>query len=1432
MTRSPGSPPAEEQEPQRATVAPARPHEQPALGDGSGADEPTVSQVLDSMQTGVFPHGTPGSAELDAGEQTHALLKPAAGARRDPRTADAERRLPPGSLLADRYRIIRAIGRGGMGEVFCAEDLELAQLVAIKLLPEAWEQDPGRLERLRNEVRLARSVSHPNVCRVYDIGEIAGRRFLSMEYIDGEDLESLLRRIGRLPPDKVAEIGLQICHGLTAIHEIGVLHRDLKPANLMLDTRGRIRIADFGLASLAEDRPERGLVQGTPAYMAPEQLGARPATVQTDLYALALILYKLVTGRPAYPAKTVHELYRARQAAAAPPPSTLVGGVAPAVDAVLVRCLAPDPRERPASAREVALELAHGTPQGYAAALVVAVASTRIDGPALLGQVGEDAAQRVASGNGRIIDELCARHAGARTSGGDVELTLFEHPGQAVAYALAYQRALAELAGREGVRLRARLGLHVGVRPRPDPGSPGGPRIEVDAATRDVATRLCKLAEPGQVLLSRGAFDLARQESMFEPGKLQWLAHGSYEVSGMAEPLEVCEVGVEGLAPLQAPAESALARRRLIQDVVVGWRPSPGMELPKRPHWTMERKLGEGGFGEVWLARHAKTGERRVFKFCYDSLRLRALQREITLFRLLKETLGERDDIARILDWSFEQAPYFIESAYTAGGNLAEWAAAQGGLPAIPLEERLQILAQVATALGAAHSVGVLHKDVKPANVLMTASDDGQARAQLGDFGIGSLARQDRLAEAGITALGLTVDVTMLGASATAHGTRLYMAPEILEGKPATVQADIYALGVMLYQIVVGDFARALAPGWERDIDDDLLRGDIAAAVDGNPQQRLGSAAQFADKLRALPRRREEVAARQLERETRERERADAERTRAALAQVQRRRKIAVVIAAALLLFAGAMTLQSVRVARQARAAAVAGKTAQQVSGFLIELFEQADPYAGAGRDISAREILERGKAAIGDLAAEPEVQATLLHVMGVVYGNIGLYQDSATLLEQAVEKRRALHGDRHLTVAESQHALARTLERGQSFAPAERVAREALSRRRARLGDEHLDTAATVEVLADVLVGLGRFEEAKPLYDQVLAVRRALLGPEHALVAQALRGSGRVHQETTEYQTATQRLQQALEMLRRLPGDHGAEIARTMYFLGLAFLYSDDLTAAEPLLLESLAQNRKLLGEEHPLVTENMDRLGLLYRRSGRYAEAEPLLRTLQDRYRASMGEASPAYAALLQELALLARIRGACDEADALSRQSVALHRQVFPGDHWLVALSLDVHAYLLESRGALREAAEHYREALEMYRRLPDQSDPYIAVVMANLAHVQVLLGELDQAEALLGQAAEAARQRQSSPESRWTLEHVQSVRGALVSKRGDRAAAERLLLESYQWLRQHHGAHRNYTQLALARLVAFYAASGDAAAERAHRASLDGAGCGPP
>jgi serine/threonine-protein kinase len=289
----------------------------------------------------------------------------------------------PGTMLAGRYRIVGLLGRGGMGEVYRAEDLKLGQPVALKFLSKEVTDRADRLARFHQEVRLARQVSHPNVCRVHDIAETGGQHFLSMEYVDGEDLASLLRRIGRLPSDKALELARQLCAGLAAAHDRKVLHRDLKPANVLIDGRGRAHLADFGLANLSDERRDTREVAGTPGYMAPEQWEGREVTTRTDVYALGLVLYEMFTGQRARTVDGAPLAGRAQTGAPVASPSTYISDLDPAIERVILRCLERDPARRPASAIAVAAALPGGNP------LAAMLAAGETPSPDLVAAAGE-----------------------------------------------------------------------------------------------------------------------------------------------------------------------------------------------------------------------------------------------------------------------------------------------------------------------------------------------------------------------------------------------------------------------------------------------------------------------------------------------------------------------------------------------------------------------------------------------------------------------------------------------------------------------------------------------------------------------------------------------------------------------------------------------------------------------------------------------------------------------------------------------------------------------------------------------------------------------------------------------------------------------------------------------------------------------------------
>ncbi|HPW55685.1 MAG: protein kinase [Thermoanaerobaculaceae bacterium] len=712
-----------------------------------------------------------------------------------------------------------------------------------------------------------------------------------------------------------------------------------------------------------------------------------------------------------------------------------------------------------------------------AAVLRTLLVTDLVDSTRLVAELGDERAFTLFGRHDRLARDLLAAHHGLEIDKTDGFLLLFERPLDAVAYALAYHQALHALASGTSTALAARAGLHLGevyLRENPpEDVARGAKPVEVEGLAKVLAARLMSLAQGGQTLMTRATFDVARRAAVgleLPVAEVRWVAHGSYLLKGVEEPVEVFEVGDAAGAPLAPPPDSEKAHRVGGDQTIVGWRPAPGQQVPHRDRWTLVEKLGEGGFGEVWLARHTKTGDRLVFKFCFEAERLRGLKREVTLFRLLKEALGDRPDIARVRDWNFDEQPYFLESEYTAGGSLADWAAGKGGVGSVPLATRLEIVAQAAEALAAAHSVGVLHKDLKPTNILIIEDPNGRLQAQLTDFGIGLVTDTSRLAQFGIT-MGTT---ELGGTKSTTSGTPKYMAPELLTGRPATVQADVFALGIVLYQLAAGDLDRPLAPGWERDVGDELLREDIAACVDGMPERRLSSAAELAIRLRSLDRRRAALEADRLSH-------AQAERSR-------RRRRLLIPAVTALTVFSAAMAIQARRIGLEAARAEREAAAAREVSRFLVDLFDLAGAAGGRGETVTARELLDQGARRMQEAAGGDRLtQARLADAMGVAYLKLGLLGRAKGLVDSALQTRRELLPANHPDLAASLDNAGLLAVRLRQYDQAEKLLGEALAGREKALGMRHPDLVATLEHLALLYREQGRYDLAKP-YEERLA--------------------------------------------------------------------------------------------------------------------------------------------------------------------------------------------------------------------------------------------------------------------------------------------------------------------------------------------------------
>lgn len=315
-----------------------------------------LARVFDSMAAGVRvreerlrEHVTTLRREIDEAQRVAGIPSEATDA--------TDGGLVPGEMFANRYQVVRVVGRGGMGRVYKARDRELGEDVAIKMLHrETLTGDPTIIDRFKTEIRLARRISHRNVVRTHDLGEVDGAYYVTMEYVEGITLRDLIDMRGHLPVAATLGIAQQLAASLEVAHEQGVIHRDVKPQNLLLDADGVLKVMDFGIARLADRTSaltQAGMVIGTPAYMAPEQLLAEEVDARSDLYAAGVVLYECLTGGLPFEGGSPIALIAKVLNTVPRPPAERDPTIPPAVSALVVRLLDKDPAARPRSAREL-----------------------------------------------------------------------------------------------------------------------------------------------------------------------------------------------------------------------------------------------------------------------------------------------------------------------------------------------------------------------------------------------------------------------------------------------------------------------------------------------------------------------------------------------------------------------------------------------------------------------------------------------------------------------------------------------------------------------------------------------------------------------------------------------------------------------------------------------------------------------------------------------------------------------------------------------------------------------------------------------------------------------------------------------------------------------------------------------------------------------
>jgi non-specific serine/threonine protein kinase len=771
----------------------------------------------------------------------------------------------------------------------------------------------------------------------------------------------------------------------------------------------------------------------------------------------------------------------------------------------------------------------------------------------------------------------------------------------------------------------------------------------------------------------------------------------------------------------------------------------PGDAAHGRPLWSLVERLGAGGHGEAWRVRHVKTREQRVFKFALDESSLVALKREITLFRVINDTLGENAAVVKLLDWNLEQFPYFVEAEYIAGGNLLDWVQGRGGIDAIPLAERLEIVARLANALAAIHSVGVLHKDVKPSNVMVRPVGPHDVEILLADFGSGAVLDGDRLERLGITRLGFT---KTLAVSEALSSTPLYLAPEVLLGQPFTVKTDLYALGVILYQFLAGDFHKVMSPGWERGIEDELLREDLALLADGNPAMRLSDAEVLARRLRTLDERRRALAEK---RETDEK----AERTRRMLERA-RARRFGLAVAFGVLLVGLAVSTALYLKTREAQAhTAVAAAQAKAVVEFLSrDVFAPVSSGKESVKDMNVVTLLSRaGQEVDSRFAGQPQLASELHFVLGRSLNALNESPRAVRHLNRSMELGEHLDGEGAESALRSASALisldyavghlrdtlgryrsvlsdgekrlgpdARTvlelhltLTRGDyllgNWAQAAQEMPRLLEKARAGGSVAPAFIAENRFYYGQMLTDLARPEDARKQLEIAIQELTTTLGESHGLVAEARAALGRALSEAGRYAEADAELQRAQDLATRWAAAESWTEIRPRYFRALLFLHQDRPERAEPILADLvryqdeniaayLAANQDA-GVQLDHTGAARQALGETYARQGKIPQAIATLQKSVSVGETADGAQHPRVMSARLSLAETFLMAGQDEEA-RLAFQSVSTNELArIPANHPLRAQWNRVKGLLAQRQNEMAESRKALRAAFEIWQ-----------------------------------------------------------------------------------------------------------------------------------
>jgi len=759
-----------------------------------------------------------------------------------------------------------------------------------------------------------------------------------------------------------------------------------------------------------------------------------------------------------------------------------------------------------------------------------------------------------------------------------------------------------------------------------------------------------------------------------------------------------------------------------------------GTAVPGREHFHLYAQIGATRHCEVWVARHYKTHEQRVYKFGVDSELLASFKREVTVGRLLLESLPDRDDFVRIRDWNFETLPFYLESEY-GGENLTVWAAKAGRLRAMPTAARLEMFLQIADAVAAAHSVGVLHKDIKPANVLVAPRGEQSWHVRVADFGSAWLLEPGRL-----QALGITQNWTSSpqpGFSQSASGTALYLAPELIAGQMPTVQSDVYALGLILYQMSIADLNRPMAPGWDKAITDELLREDIAAATDGEPALRLSGVADLTQRLRTLEERRLERAA---AREAGTRllaARQATDRTRA--------RRPWVVVAMASLALGLTFSLWLYEGQRRARLEADGEKRrAAQINRFLSEdLLGATDPSGpGGAHNPTMRDVLAATQARLdARFADDPETKASIDAALGKAYFGMTDYTQAERFLRAAVEGFTRTRGPADAVTLEAQYSLISVFVQTNRLDEARTLLDAADRLAGARLGENSALAFKAHWTRAGLFKLRMAPDKALAQYQAADRVRAAIAPADDSMLL-------RLRDALSWCYARLNRNEEAARVLRDLLTPvYTPERVGPVFWAQARVDYATALKAdgksaeAERALAEALAEIRTSLGPTHFFVAVVQNELGDLYSREAQWSRAVESLLEAYSVLRLRSGEHGQATLIVAANLGIVELRTGQTLQAiDTLSRAHDDLVRQLGLKSPQAESTAFYL-SRALSSSGRYREAGELMTPLVADDLEAAEPRGDWTQRLAALRGEILVGLGHKDEGLAKLSEAVKA-------------------------------------------------------------------------------------------